>query len=372
MPTLHFFRWVDQLKEENYEVYWFDITDGATKIPRINWVDQITDWKLRWNYPGRIFLKKQLPNIYRSIGRINEKSTVAVFEEKLKEIQPDIVHSFALYVSCTPIIGVMEKYKDIKWIYSSWGSDLFYFQNQPEYLKDIKRVLPRVDYLFTDCHRDYNIAKKHGFDGEFLGAFPGGGGFDFTLMDSLKKDISKRKDILIKGYQGRSGRAIEVLKSLLACKRLFSDYNIVIFGAGKEVLDYIHNSEFKSWTNLQVNERIKHDKVLELMGTSVVYVGNSDSDGTPNTLLEAMCMDVIPVQSNPGGATQELIEDGKNGFLIQDCEDILHIQSVLTKVISTISDSYVAIVNENRALCKRFEYNMVKSEVLKKYQQVLS
>src|SRR6218665_3382289 len=127
IPSLHFFRWTSQLQDSGHEIYWFDITGMSDKVERLNWVTQKTGWKLKWNYPGRSFIKSKFPDIYRMIQINNERNTTQIFEKYLNEIKPDVVHSFALYLSCSPIISVMEKYRDQKWIYSSWGSDLFYF-----------------------------------------------------------------------------------------------------------------------------------------------------------------------------------------------------------------------------------------------------
>ncbi|NJB81739.1 glycosyltransferase involved in cell wall biosynthesis [Wenyingzhuangia aestuarii] len=333
MPTLHFFRWANQLKDSGYEVFWFDITGMSAYVEKINWIHQKIDWKLKWNYPKRNFVKKRFPGIYDFIQKKNEKDTAVEFERYLNEVKPDIVHSFALYVSCAPIIDVMEKYVHQKWIYSSWGSDLFYFQNFPEYLKDIKRILPRINYLFTDCKRDYNIAKEYGFKGEFLGVFPGGGGFDIAKMETYREPIPSRKTILIKGFQGRSGRAIPVFKALERLKNQLIDFQIVVFGTDPEAFQYLESSVLNHWENFNVIGKISHDEVLQLMGKALIYVGNSNSDGMPNTLLEALCLGAFPIQSNPGGVTEEVINHGKNGCLIEDCENISEIKSILEKTI---------------------------------------
>lgn len=372
MPSLHFFRWANQLKGAGFEVYWFDVTDGGNYIPKINWIHQITGWKQKYKYPGRFWVKKNIPSLYDFIQRYNEKDTAVVFEKLLNEIKPDLVHSFALYVSCSPIILVMEKYPEIRWMYSSWGSDLFYFQNHPDYLKDIKRVLPRIDFLFSDCNRDYVIAEKYGFQGEFLGVFPGGGGFDFEFMNSLKLPVEERKTILIKGFQGRSGRAIQVLSAIEKLRAELQRYQIKVFGADKEVINFTEKSGLSRWGNLQVLGRILHEEVIKLMGESLIYIGNSDSDGMPNTLLEAICMEVIPIQSNPGGVTEEVILDGKNGCLINDCENSEEIIAVIKKVIDNFEILYKTSHNYNIELSKKWEQLRVKTEVVTTYKEILN
>jgi glycosyltransferase involved in cell wall biosynthesis len=365
MPTLHFFRWTDQLKDSGHDVYWFDITGMSKPVDKINWVQQHVDWKLKWDFPGRSFLKKHFRKTYHIIQKFNEKDTVSVFEKYLLTIQPDVVHSFALYVSCAPILSVMENHNHIKWIYSSWGSDLFYFQHEPMYLKDIKNVLRRMDYLFTDCKRDYEIATQYGFKGKFLGVFPGGGGFDLVQMERYKKPIEERKTILIKGFQGRSGRAIPVLKAIEKLGSALEHYNVVVFGTDSEAFAYIASTELTTWRNFKAFGKISHQEVLELMGKALIYIGNSNSDGMPNTMLEAICMGAFPIQSNPGGATAELIQDGFNGLLIEDCEDTTLIQGLLLKSLK-IDFSKI----NNSVLISNLDINLIGNSVRGIYKSI--
>lgn len=366
IPSLHFFRWVNQLEETGHEVYWFDVTGMSKPVSKINWVNQKTNWKLKWNYPGRAFVKNRFLKAYNFLQKFNEYKTDKVFEQYIKEIQPDVIHSFALYLSCAPILNIMEKNPHLKWIYSSWGSDLFYFQNEPNYLKDIKRVLSRVNYLFTDCKRDFEIAKKYGFEGEFLGVFPGGGGFDLQVMKQFKLPIEKRKTILIKGFQGRSGRAISVLKAVELLANELENYTIKVFGSDKEVLEYVAKSSLEKWTNFQIIGKITHNEVLQLMGESLIYIGNSNSDGIPNTLLEAICMGVFPIQSNPGGVTTEIIEHNVNGLLIEDCESINEIKNKIIKTITTIN--FEEASNLNLEVSLNLDYLFIKNQVIDKYK----
>ncbi|KJD33406.1 glycosyl transferase family 1 [Tamlana nanhaiensis] len=369
IPTLHFFRWADQLKYAGHEVFWFDITGMSAPVEKLNWVEQKVNWKLKYNYPGRIFLKKRFPKVYNFIQKFNEKNTASEFENYLNKVKPDVVHSFAIYLSCAPILEVMTKYNQ-KWIYSSWGSDLYYFQNKSQYLNDIKRVLPRINYLFTDCNRDYIIAKKHGFSGDFLGVFPGGGGFNLQHVKSFCLPIEKRKTILIKGFQGRSGRAITVLKAINNLQKQLQAYKIIVFGAPNEVFQFVQNSALKDWENLEVLGRINHEKVLEIMGEALVYVGNSNSDGMPNTLLEAIIMGAFPIQSNPGNATSELITHNKNGLLINNCENEVEIEALITSVLRNTDLLEEAYQFNQNNLKPNLDREVIKRKVLEKYASI--
>lgn len=370
IPSLHFFRWVNQLKDAGYEVYWFDITGMSKTIPRIDWVNQKTNWKLKWDFLGRTFVKNRFPKLYRLIQKFNKNNTEKVFEKYIQEIQPDVVHSFALYLSCTPIQKVMKRNANLKWVYSSWGSDLFYFQNEPNHLKDIKSVLSRVNYLFTDCNRDYQIAMQYGFKGEFLGVFPGGGGFDFKIMEEYKKPLEERKIILVKGFQGRSGRAIPVLQAIELLQKELIDFEIKVFGSDKETFEFVAKSALNGWRNFQIIGKVSHDEVLQLMGESLIYIGNSNSDGMPNTLLEAICMGVFPIQSNPGGVTAEIIENRINGLLIENCEAVTEIEKVIEYALNKIDFIRAEEYNKQK-LIKSLEYNEIKESVIEQYLQIV-
>jgi hypothetical protein len=369
--SLHFFRWTEQLKGAGHEIYWFDITDGGAKVDRISWVHQIVGWRLKWNYPGRYFIKNRFPKVYHFIQKWNEHDLAEVFEQKLLEIQPNVVHSFALYLSCTPILEEMKKHKSIHWAYSSWGSDLFYFQNNSAYLKDIKMVLPHINSLFTDCSRDYEIAKKYGFSGEFLGVFPGGGGFPLEEMATYLLPFEQRKTILIKGFQGRSGRAIPVLKAVEKMEESLKEYEIVVFGADKEVIRYGNESILSKWHNFKIYGKLQHNEIFRWMGKSLIYIGNSNSDGIPNTLLEAICMDVFPIQSNPGRVTEEVIVNEENGLLINDCEDLNEIMGKIKQAIVNKEIVFKAIASNSKKMKPILGDDQIKEKVIEKYKNLM-
>lgn len=366
----HFFNWAEQLKDSSHEIYWLDVFDSKTRVKKIDFVHQIIGWRYKADYPGRYFVKNKLPGLNAVINRFNERDLEEIFEQKLVEIRPDVVHSFVMHLSCFPIYGVMKKNPQIKWVYSSWGSDLFYYQDKKEESEKMKLILPTVDYIFTDCHRDYQIATGLGFDGEFLGVFPGGGGFDFRKTDSLMNSVAKRNIILIKGYQGKHGRCKAVLQALIGLQQDLMRYRIVIFGANEEVRNFVDKSELQFWENLNVKGKIPRAEVIELMGQSLMYVGNSLSDGMPNTLLEAMIMGVFPIQSNPGGATAEVIVHGKNGFLIDNPEDHQEIKRHILEALRNRHKIEQAIRYNLKIVKPTLEREIIRKQVLERYNQI--
>ena len=373
--SIHFERWTNQLQESGHEVHWFNVRDGGFS-EKLSWVNQIVGWKFKFiNNKARVFIKKRWPWLYNKLSFLIENSTEKAFEKVLLEIQPDVVHSFVLYISCVPILPVMQKYPNIKWMYSSWGSDLFYFQNQPKYLNDIKQVLPRVNYMFADCKRDIDLAKAYGFDGQVLGVYPGGGGYPIDDYKAHISPLNQRKLILVKGYQGRSGRAITVLKALESLSVKLNTHPVIVFGADNEVEDFIMKRNLNSKLDLTVypkSDFLPQMELIKLMGQALIYIGNSNSDGMPNTLLESIIMGAFPIQSNPGGATAEIIEHGKNGFLIEDCNNSSEIETLIDNALNNMELIQSACKYNQKTIMPSLDRTTISKEVIAKYNSIIN
>jgi glycosyltransferase involved in cell wall biosynthesis len=364
----HFYNWTEQLKQAGHDIYWIDVFDSNTRVEKINFVNQIIGWRNRINYPGRYWLKKHSPRLSNLISIINQRDLANQVEKKIKEIEPDVIHSFVLQSAGYPLIDVMKKYPRMKWIFSAWGNDLYFRQQNEKDLIKIKKTLVHFDFMFADCERDFHIAKKYGFQGKFLGVFPTGGGYNFERYNQLIKPFESKNTVLLKGYEGKLGRCNNILKAVCDLKKELSQYEIKVFGANSKVLEFVANSSLNNWTNFTVFEKIPHDEVLKLMGESFLYIGNSISDGMPNTMLEAIIMEVFPIQSNPGGATNELIEDGKNGFIINNPEDPEEIKILIKKALNDQDRINEGIHFNVKRIKPNLERERVKKQVLKKYE----
>jgi hypothetical protein len=264
----------------------------------------------------------------------------------------------------------MEKYPNITWVYSCWGSDLFYYQRFKSHKRKINEVLSRIQVLHTDCERDYSLAKELGFKGLFSGVIPGGAGYDLDLLEFYKQSEEERKVILVKGYENVFGRAINVLKALQLLKKHIKNYEVVVFAAHKSVIDFINNNKLPY--KVFEKDSLSHKDTLKLMGKSKVYIGNSISDGIPNTLLESLVMDVFPIQSNPGNVTAEIIDDGLNGLLINNPNNVESIKNVIYNVFkknSNINFEQAIIIN-NKISKERLDSDLNRKKIIIFYQKI--
>ena len=372
IPNHHFFQWVNQLENSGFEVAWLDSTDGNGFSNKIKWVKQYNGWKLKSNYPLRSRIKKRLPKLYQFIQRFNERKLANVFEQILNEFQPDIVHCFEMQLAGFPILDVMEKQSKIPFIYSSWGSDLFYFKEMGVANKEIKRFLNRTNYLITDCKRDYEIAQQNGFQNDFLGVFPGNGGISIPVDAILPTE--NRDTILIKGYDDGVGKASLVLDAIERLpKNYFANYKIVIYSAEESIINQIKQSNFLSNLNYTIYPRTQffpNAELLKIMGKSCIHIANSISDGMPNALLEAMGMGAFPIQSNPGKVTEEVIINGKNGFLIENPLDVNQISTLIREALDNQSVRKRAQDYNSDFINKNYNRLSLRPKIVKLYPDI--
>lgn len=369
--SIHMKRWFENLKDSSYQIYWFDLKNMGY-MKDLKHINQYSDWKQRKiNYiKGEYFLRKRIPSIYIKLQPLLEKTIQEKLEEIIKEIKPDMVHSLEMQSCSYPILKTMLKYHNLKWIYSCWGSDLFYYKDFKNHKNKIIEVLQRVNYLHTDCMRDYQIANDLGFKGKFLGVIPGGSGFKLTELENLKRPQSERKIILVKGNENKFGRAINVLKALELLGNKIKNYRVVIFGAHEIVKKHVKSNNL--CCEILGRDQLNHNQILELMGEAKIYIGNSISDGIPNTLLEAVVMDTFPIQSNPGGATTEIIKDGINGLIIKNPNDVNEIVEVIQRAIKMDRDNkinYSEIIN-NKIIKDKLDYFVNKIKIVSLYEKV--
>jgi glycosyltransferase involved in cell wall biosynthesis len=369
MPSIHTIRWIENLKDTTFELYWFDIM-GRGNIETINSIKQFTDWKQRkiTYLKGEYFLSKKLPLIYSYVEPLLQITANEMLEEIIMSIQPDVVHSFEMQECSYPILKTMKKFPNLKWIYSCWGSDLYYYKQFPLHLKNIKLILERVDYLHTDCLRDYKLAKQLGFSGKHLGVIPGGTGYKLDELINYRIPFDNRKVILVKGYQHRFGRGLNIVKALQSIENQIKDYDVIVFGSHSETIEYIKSNSlnFKFYGRHGLSQQ----QLIALMGKSIIYIGNSISDGMPNTLLEAIIMGAFPIQSNPGGVSEEIINDTKNGLLIENPESFDEIKNLIIKAISNPNMMQKAqLINFDLAM-KNFDYEVNRMKVIRIYETI--
>jgi len=372
MQYIHAARWINQLKDSGHEIYLFDCLDKPIH-KELEWTNYTTGWsKRKISYVvGEYFLEKKMNPFYQKIEPFLKVTPSEKLIEIIQDIKPDLVHSLEMQSETYPVLKARKKINFI-WAYFSWGSDIYLYQNELKHNRKMKHVFSYLNYLFIDNSRDVKLAKELGYINEIVPKFPGGGGYDLENYKQYEVPIKEKKLLLIKGYHHWAGRALFVLDALELIIDKIKEYQLYVYSAHDVVVDKILYLNKNYNLNIEYSTRkneISHTELLEKFGSARVAIGNNISDGVPNTLLEAIILGAFPIQSNPGGASEDYITNGENGLLIENPEDPVEIANLILKSLESdklIEEAYL----RNNEIAKILEYSKIKEKVLETYTKI--
>ena len=143
-------------------------------------------------------------------------------------------------------------------------------------------------------------------------------GYNFNHIEILSKEpvsIPKRKEyrLISIGRLDQNKNVMLQLEALSILKKNNSQIELIIIGEGNErnnLTDYINNN--------QLTEDVILTGFLPnpypLLKTSDCLLVSSYSEGFPTVIVEALYLG-IPIVTTPVGGTEELIQEGKNGYI---------------------------------------------------------
>ena len=153
----------------------------------------------------------------------------------------------------------------------------------------------------------------------------------------------------------------ETIKAVAETHSINPNVSLDIFGSGekKEELlklidsldasSYIHLNDF----SLKLNEEYeKHN----------VYISTSKYEGFPNSLAEAMMSGLVSISTPCPTGPREIIEDGVNGFL---CKNSNEITKTLLKLLDDKKLCQLISKTSRESILNRFEKNKIMDENIK-------
>jgi glycosyltransferase involved in cell wall biosynthesis len=239
-----------------------------------------------------------------------------------------------------------------KWMGTVWGSDILYYRNIPNHLVQIKQLLSSLDIFSCECKRDIDFARELGFTGVFSPVMPDAGSVDISNLKQWRDLIvpSKRRIILLRGYQSFSGRALTALDALEICQERLHGYRILVYSASNEVKQRVKELSLSTSIDIHILTHITPYAMLRLFARARLFIGISISDGISRSMIEAMAMGAFPIQTDTS-CCEEWIIDGVNGYSVpvDDIEVISEkIQSALANnaMVDNASRMNLAIIDE--------------------------
>ena len=171
-----------------------------------------------------------------------------------------------------------------------------------------------------------------------------------------------RKVIIIKGYQGLFGLALNSIKALEKIHKELKDYKIVIYSADNLVINYCKTIRNKLHLEIYSNkDYLSERKIYNLFAKSKIYIGLSKSDGVSTSLIESMALGAFPIQSDTSCA-KEWIVNNKSGFIVKP-DDISQISKKILFVLNNNKFiNYAASINK-KTIAKKADSNKVKMQI---------
>jgi len=378
--SIHTTRWISQIADRGWDLHLFpsedngaahvglrDVTvhhsvygrrNSRTASIRLRGVPVVSP---RAAWFGRRLLKSAWSN-YR----------VAQLEWLIRRLQPDIVHSMEMQHAGYSTLAARERLggRFPPWIVSIWGSDIYLFSRLSEHRDRVKAVLSACDYLAYECERDNQLARSLGFQGEFLPIVPMWGGLDTQRVDDFRepRPPSARRLVVLKGYQGWSGRALVGLRAIGLCTDALKGYRVAVYSASEDVRIAAELVSHDIDVPIEVIPPCRHEDMLRLHGHARVSIGLGISDGLPASMVEAMAMGAFPIQSCTSCA-DEWIVDGETGFIVPP-EDPHEVARAIRRAL--VDDALVDRASELNAqvVAQRLDRSVIQPKVISMYEKV--
>jgi len=232
---------------------------------------------------------------------LNHKLRSLWLRRQINSIKPGFIHALELqnagYTALRAVEGITPR---PNLIVTNYGSDIYWFSRFPKHLEKIRKLLGTADRYSAECHRDVALAKELGFKGTLMPVIPNAGGFSDKVLSAKLESGAARNLILVKGYQGWVGRAEIAIEALKNISNQLSGLEVVFYSSNRKTVRsakrFARNTGVKA--TIYKKNRLTHAEMLALFSQAKVYVGLSLSDGISTSLLEAMAMGAIPVQTS--------------------------------------------------------------------------
>lgn len=216
--------------------------------------------------------------------------------------KPEFIHALEFQNAGYVVLKALGQRKPHGTIFiaTNYGSDIFWFVRKPQHEKIIRLLLSRLDRYAAECERDVLLARELGFTGSVMEVIPNAGGFDESRLTGGVPNPLDRRLIMVKGYHGWVGRAHIAISALEKVAAKVRNYEIIFYSCNASTKRLVSRMARRTGLNVKAYPKssLNHEEMLEMFSRSLVYVGLSLSDGISTSMLEAMAMGAIPVQTS--------------------------------------------------------------------------
>jgi len=368
--------------------------NSASKSPKLAYKNLIY-------YP--IFLKHKRNMITKLLFKARHKiiynEYINEYLKIIEDFKPDLVHIFgsegpfgliARYTTLPVVLSIQgvltvieEKYfmgipkrilyktdgffRKIK--FSDYKSEYRIFQKKAarerEILKNIKYIIGRTDW-------DRRIASvlapnaQYFYNDEVLRE-------EFYLAEPAKLDLKEK--ITISTITGPAPyKGLETIcKSAILLRNIGIDF--VWHVGGVTIHDRLIKAIKRMFKNecpfdrLMFHGRLDAQEIINILSKTNIYVMPSHIENSPNNLSEAMLLGIPCIATSVGGVSS-LLEDGKEGILIQD-NDPWELSGAILEIIKNYDLAKEYGLNARKRVLKSYNKEKISDDLLNIYLKIL-
>jgi hypothetical protein len=238
----------------------------------------------------------------------------------IEVLQPALVHSMELQHAGYGCYAAARRMgaRFPPWLVSNWGSDIQLYSKLPAHRPVLEAIASRIDGYIGECARDAALVSELGYAGHCLETIPASCGACFAAMPALHDlaPASARRDILVKGYHGWSGRALHALSAIHLAASALKDFRIRITLGNPAVAAMAEMIRARDRLDIAVEAYApSHADALTRLAAARATVGIGISDGIGTTTLEAMALGCFPIVGSSSCAGEWLRPD-RDGIIV--------------------------------------------------------
>jgi len=294
--------------------------------------------------------------------------------EAVRRFRPALVHSLEVQMAGYLCLAGKTHFAGEfpPWLLSNWGSDTYLYRKLEDHQPRLQQVARSIDAYLAECRRDCAALKQMGFDGILLPPVPASGGMDIEHL-AATMDLpapSTRREILVKGYHGWSGRALHILAAIRMAAPALRGYTIRVIHAPEEVHAVALRLAAETGLDI-VNDPYlaSHEDALRRVGRARMTIGCGISDGISTTLLEAMMAGSFPIQSNTS-CGEEWVENGRTGILYSP-HDIAALAQAIERAASDDALVDAAAPTNRRTVEERWNVGINGPAMIQRYRVLI-
>jgi glycosyltransferase involved in cell wall biosynthesis len=312
LDSVHFARWLRQFQDQDIDFYIYPSRKYKKLNPILNSLST-KEFRAKFNlifFPKLCFISGYADFlIFEFLSRLLKRNIRGWYLKNfIKSFKLDFIHALEMQGAGYLLLSVgREDFLGCKVIVTNWGSDIYFYKNDPAHQILISRTLELADFYSAECVRDYHLARDFGFTGIDLPCIPNAGGFDFGREEEIYPAPSLRKQVLVKGYGNTFGKAHLVVELLPYLLRKYPHFDFHIYSVTDDINDLLRELPTEISSRLKVTtvrNRLTHSQMISEFRKSRVYIGCSASDGISTSFLESLITGCYPIQTNTSCANE--------------------------------------------------------------------